>query len=282
VIAYPLQVGRTMTRVIEAGAGGVPVVFIHGVSAYAHRWLQNLEAIGAAGFHAYAIDLPGHGFASKAGAFDYSIAGYAEFVAAFMDTIGAQSAVLIGTSLGGHIAAAVACRNPERVHSLVLVGSLGLVEVGATIRQLIAGAILKTDRDGIRNKLQRAHADPSVASDDWVEEEFHINNSAGAKETFERLGRYIAADLDKDCVGAKLATLAWRIPTLLVWGEHDRSVGLAVATAAHDALPGSRLVVIEGAGHAPYFERPPTFNAVISEFLGGALDDCAAGDVIYR
>lgn len=271
-----------MTRVIEAGSGSIPVIFVHGVSAYAHRWLRNLDALAGAGYRSYAFDLPGHGFATKSGEFDYSIPGYAGFLENFLDAIEAGSAVLIGTSLGGHVAAAMACRSPRRVRSLVLVGSLGITEVGTEVRRMIARAILNTGRDGLCTKLQRAHADPSLVSDEWVEEEFRINNSDGAKETFERLARYIEADLDQDCVGTELASVSERVPTLLVWGEHDRSVGIKVAEAAHDALPGSRLVVIRGAGHAPYFERPVEFNRVVSEFLSGALEGCAPESIIYR
>jgi 2-hydroxy-6-oxonona-2,4-dienedioate hydrolase len=282
VISYPKHVGTTMTRVIEAGRGASPIIFVHGVSAYAHRWLHNLDAMGNAGHHGYAFDLPGHGFATKRGEFVHSVPAYAKFLRAFMDAISTRSAVLVGTSLGGHVVGAAACHAPERVHALVMVGSLGIVEVGATVRRLIASAIRNTGREGIRAKLQRAHADPSLVSDNWVEEDFQINNSYGAKETFERLARYIEKDLDEDCVGAPLARLSPRIPMLLVWGEKDRSVGLDVAVAAHKALPGSRLVVIADAGHAPYFERPLAFNSAVTDFLSGTLDNRAAGEVIYR
>lgn len=282
MISYPLRVGTTTTRAIEAGSGGTPVVFVHGVSAYAHRWSRNLDAFGAKGLRSYAFDLPGHGFATKDREFEHSVSGYADFLDTFIDAIDAGSVVLVGTSLGGHIAAMLACRRPERIRALALVGSLGLVPVGEPVRRMIATAILNTGRDGIRAKLLRAHDDPSLVTDNWVEEEFRINNSEGARETFERLGSYIAESLDDDCVGAALASLARSIPTLLVWGERDRSVGMAIALAAHAALPASRLVVIRDAGHAPYFERPEAFNAAVTEFLSGALDRHAPQDVIYR
>ncbi len=282
MISYPMRVGTTMTRVIEAGNGTTPTIFVHGVSAYAHRWLRNIDAIGSADRRSYALDLPGHGFAIKSPDFDHSVPGYAKFVEMFLDSIGATSSVLIGTSLGGHIVGTVACHAPGRVHALVLVGSLGIVEVGVAVRRLIANAILDTGMQGIREKLKRAHADPSVVSNEWIAEEFQINNSYGAKETFERLAAYFVMSLDEDCVGPDLAKLSSRIPILLVWGEKDQSVGLNVAMAAHEALPGSRLVIIVGAGHAPYFEKPLVFNGAVTDFLTGALDDCPTSDVIYR
>jgi len=282
MISYPLLAGGTMTRVIEAGRGTDGLIFVHGVSAYAHRWSQNLEGFAAAGYRACAFDLPGHGFAAKNDGFPYSVPGYAAFIGAFLDAMSFGTPALVGTSLGAHIAALFACHNPDRVRALILVGALGLVPVGETVRRAIAAAVLDTSRAGLRAKLQRAHADPTVVTDEWVEEEFHINNSAGAEQTFEQLGAYIAQSLDDDCVGASLPPLTRRIPTLLVWGEHDRSVGLAVARAAHAALPGTRLVVIRNAGHAPYFERPDVFNTVVTTFLAGGFDAVPPHEVIER
>ena len=281
MISYPLEVRRAMSRIIESGKGDA-VLFIHGVTAYAHRWSRNLDAFAAAGYRACALDLPGHGFATKGASLDHSVPAYADFVDDVIEATGASPAVLVGTSLGGHVAAMLASRRPERVRALVLVGSLGLVPVGAQIRQAMAAAILNTSRDGLRAKLARAHADPSLVTDEWVEEEFRINNSAGARETFERLGAYIAERLDDDCVGAAVASLAQRMPILLVWGEQDRSVPISVAAAAHAVLPSARLVVIRDAGHAPYFERPDAFNSTVQAFLAGAFDQSSPREVIYR
>lgn len=281
MISYPLQVGTTVTRVIESGSGSTPVIFVHGVSAYAHRWLRNLDELAGKTCRSYAFDLPGHGFASKDGTFDHSVPGYADFLDAFMDALETGPAILVGTSLGGHIAATLACRRPERVRALVLVGSLGITPAGTEVCRMIAGAILETGRDGIREKLVRAHANPALVTDEWIEEEFRINNSGGAREIFERLSRYIGAHLDEDCVGEALASLSRRFPILLAWGEHDRSVGMNIATAAHQLLAGSRLAVIRGAGHAPYFECPEKFNRVVGDFLSGALDESAPDGVIY-
>jgi pimeloyl-ACP methyl ester carboxylesterase len=56
---------------------------------------------------------------------------------------------------------------------------------------------------------------------------------------------------------------------LLVWGERDKSVDLSVGRAAAALIPGARLVVLPGAGHAPYLEKPEAFNRAVIEFLNG-------------
>ena len=282
MIMYPLGVAGVATRVLEAGQGDSHVVLIHGVGARADRWRRNVDVLAAAGHHVYALDLPGHGFAAKGAGFDYSVPGYVDFVAAFLKEIDVARPVLVGTSLGGHIAAALAVRDPGRVRSLVLVGSLGLQPVGAETRGRMRTSIVNASRDGIREKLRRVLFDPALVTEEMVEEEFHINNSHGAREGFECLARYFGERIDDDVVGPRLAALGAALPVLLVWGAQERAVALSVGEAAHASLPGSRLVVLDGASHAPYFERAESFNAVVLDFLAGRLGAFAAPDVAYR
>jgi pimeloyl-ACP methyl ester carboxylesterase len=267
MISYPFQVAGVMTRVLEAGAAGTPVVLIHGVGARADRWRRNVDALAAGGYHVYALDLPGHGFATKGAGFDYSIAGYTDFIAAFVKERGLERPVLIGTSLGGHIAASLACRQPERIRALVLVGSLGLVPVGPDVRARLRTGIPNTTRQGITDKLRRVLYDPALVTEEWIEEEFQINNSFGAADGFERLGRYFGERIDDDVIGPALARVGPALPTLLVWGAEERAVPLEVGKAAHAALPGSRFVVIPSTSHAPYFEKPDEFNRIVLDFL---------------
>jgi pimeloyl-ACP methyl ester carboxylesterase len=149
VINYPAGAGSAYTRVLEAGSGDRTVLMLHGVGARADRWLANLTALAAAGLHTYAIDFPGHGFAEKGGAPDYSVAGFADFVLEVMDTLHLPSCSLVGTSLGGHVAARIAADAPDRVRSLTLVGPMGMVPTGATVRRALAKSIVETSREGI-------------------------------------------------------------------------------------------------------------------------------------
>ena len=100
-LSYPLGAAGVTTRVIEAGEGDRPVVFLHGVGARADRWQRTLPAFAKAGFHCYAIDFPGHGFATKGHGPDYGTPGFAHFVAGVLDALGLEHPALVGTSLGG-------------------------------------------------------------------------------------------------------------------------------------------------------------------------------------
>jgi pimeloyl-ACP methyl ester carboxylesterase len=268
MISYPFQAGAVLTRVLESGNSGPPVVFVHGTGGRADRWVRNLDAMAAAGYHAYAFDLPGHGFAAKGAEVECSVPAYRRMLAAFMDAIGAERAVVVGTSLGGHVAASYAVENPRRVAALALVGSMGLIAIGAEARGRIRAGANNRSREGVATKFARVIFDPAQVTSEMVEEEFRINNSPGARESFTTLGRYIAEKLDDEVVGAQLAAAG--LPVLLVWGEQDKTVAPAVGEAAARLIPGSRLVLLPDAAHTPYYEKHEAFNRALLEFLKAA------------
>lgn len=267
MIQYPLAVGGTLTRVLEAGTGDEAIVFLHGLGARADRWHGTLQSFAARGFRCFAFDLPGHGLAMKGDGFAYGVPAFARFLAGLLDALGLDRVHLVGTSLGGHVSSRLTCDAPARVRSLTLVGTTGIVPIGAEVGRAIRDNIRITSHDGIRAKLHFVFADSTLVTDELVLEEFRINNSPGAEAAFRRLGDYIAEEIDDDVVGPSLRDLADRPPMLLVWGESDRAVPMAVGQAVRDLFPGIDFVVIPGAGHAPYFERPAAFDPALLDFL---------------
>jgi pimeloyl-ACP methyl ester carboxylesterase len=276
VIAYPLEVDGLLTRVLEAGTGDRVVILIHGLGARADRWRYTLEALATGGFHAYAPDLPGHGFAAKGRGFEYTVPSYTRFVATFADATSHSGVCLVGTSMGGHIAATMTTTRPDAVRKIALVGSLGLVPMGLDSRDRIASAIQKADPESVEAKFRGLVYDPSQITRDWVNEESRINTSPGAQESFHELAGYLRDSIDEDVVGKQLGLLSPTVPTLLVWGANDNYVPLDLGQRALAVLPGSRLAILSSCGHAPYLERPTAFNQVLTDFLDDrtpSLDD---------
>ena len=273
MIQYPLGAGGTLTRVLEAGRGDRAMLLVHGVGARADRWRLNLPGLADAGYHPYAVDLPGHGLAEKGGRFDHSVPNYAAFASAVLDEIGADRAVLVGTSLGGHILATVACEAPERVEALVLVGTLGMARLGQAARERTAGLIGDASPETVDRKLHSVLHDDGLVTAELHREEVLINNSPGAAESFVGISDYFANRIDDHVVGERLAALGDRFGVLLVWGREDLGFPLSMGEAAHELLGGSRLAIMDDAAHAPYYERPATFNAIVTQFLDGRLGD---------
>jgi 2-hydroxy-6-oxonona-2,4-dienedioate hydrolase len=266
ILQYPLGAGSIVTRVLECGGGEDHIVFVHGLGARADRWRVTLPAFAAAGYHTYAFDLPGHGLATKGASIPLSVPAFADFLTVALDELGIQRAFFVGTSLGAHVAATVASTASARVRGLILVGAVGLVPLGAEAGDAIRRNVQQTSREAIAGKLAFVLANPGAISPTMVEEEWRVNNSPGAREAFEKLGNYIAQDIDNDNIGAALARMT-EMPTLLVWGAKDKAVSLDIGKRVRDLLNGPELVVIDDAGHVPYLEQPAPFNAAVLKRL---------------
>ncbi|MDX3906757.1 MAG: alpha/beta fold hydrolase [Pigmentiphaga sp.] len=271
MLVYPAQAADTSTRILQGGLKGPAIVLIHGLSSRADRWVRNLDVLGAAGFRAYAMDLPGHGLAAKGGNFDYSAAGYSRWLEALLESENIDRAVVVGTSFGGLIAAHYACDFPARVAGLMAVGAIGLVPAGLERRQFTMQWLGEMSRDAVAARMRRGVADPALITEELIEEDWRINNSAGAAEAFARLADYYRDQIDDDAAAPRLAARSPRFPVKLVWGALDKSVSTDYAKAARDQIPGATLDFLDGCGHLPYWEDPETFNPLLIDFARHCL-----------
>jgi 2-hydroxy-6-oxonona-2,4-dienedioate hydrolase len=264
---YPLQLGTGTTRVLSTGANGAPIVFIHGPAGSADRWAFNLHSFARAGYRALAIDLPGHGHASKTPDSPISISQNAAVLGDFLDRL-PEPAILVGTSIGAHIAAHYANHRPDRVKALVLVSGGGAIPLGVDQRERLRRLTVYRSREGARERLRRSFFDARLAAGDIVELEHQMNTSPGAREYLESLGRYIADDVDDTLTGANLRDLAQTTPVLFVWGREDKILPVSFGRESQIFVGGlSRIDTIEQAAHAPYFERPGPFNQALLSFF---------------
>lgn len=266
VISYPVTALGIRSRVVESLCGTTPLVCLHGVGSRADRFIPVIPGLVDAGFHTYAIDFPGHGFADKAPEIDYRPRGFANFVAAVLDTLGLTDVIVAGTSLGGHVAARLACDRPDLVSGLVLIGTMGISEL-AEQDKVAPESVADGSAAAIRRKLNFLVSDPAAVTDAWVREESMINTSHGAHEALLTAAAALNAEANDDRQGTRLLAERPQLPTLIVWGEDDRWTPLPMGVAAHEQLPASVLRVIPGCGHAPYFEDPDAFVEIIREFF---------------
>lgn len=216
------------------------------------NWSATIPALAAAGFRVLAPVLPIY----TAPLERTSVDGAAEYVIQFLNHLGGASPILVGNSLGGHLAIRVATRIPERVRALVLSGASGLYEVniGATTPR-------RFDREFVRDRTAFTFYDPIHATDTLVD------RMMGVLADRPRLLRLIkmARSAHATYVGDDLPTLS--APTLLVWGKQDRITPPEVGEHFHHLLPQSDLVWIDACGHAPMIEQPERFNAYLLDFL---------------
>lgn len=167
-----------------------------------------------------------------------------------------RNLILVGNSLGGHIAIRYAHRHPRNVAKLVLTGSSGLYE------NTQMGSYLKRGNyTYIKERVAATFFDPAVATDELVAEVMQTTTDA-----YKCLSIIKAAkSTQRDHVLARLPEI--KMPALLIWGNDDLITPPAVARQFNDNLPNSELVMLKECGHAPMMERPEAFNKALEEFL---------------
>lgn len=274
VISYPIDLparcdglAGIRTRVLEAGSGNKILVCLHGTGSRADRFSPPIPGLVAAGFHVFAIDLPGHGFADKPEAFDYSADGFAAVVADVLDHLGLSDVVLVGSSIGGHVAARVACDRPDLVDGLILIGATGIVEYPEEFNRP-PESVARATPDVVRAKLEFLVTDPGAVTDAWVREESQINSSAGAEQAIRRTAEFLNSGSNQDLQAGRLNERTFSRPILLVWGSDDSWTPPSMAHEAAATLSSVRLEFMTGCGHAPYFEDPDTFVSLVSDHFG--------------
>ncbi|HEX6536356.1 MAG TPA: alpha/beta fold hydrolase [Gemmatimonadaceae bacterium] len=241
---------------------GMPVVLIHGFPHNRGLWAPQLAALSQV-CRCIAPDL--RGFGDSDGGAPYSMDRYADDVAALLDALGVERAVVGGLSMGGYITLAFWRRHRERVLGLILADTRAAADDAAGRErrramialarregpEAVAGAMIestlgKTTRQRHPEVVGAVHAMFAAAS---------VSAIVGALE----------AMLDRPDSTPTLATID--VPTLIVVGDEDAISPRREAEAMRATIAGSRLEVIPGAGHASNVERPAAFNAVVTDFV---------------
>jgi pimeloyl-ACP methyl ester carboxylesterase len=274
--AQYLTVDGTRLRMIDTG-GGAPVVFIHGFGASIYSWRKTLPPVLAAGYRVIAFDNRGFGFSDKppapsGGGEDlYTNAAYARLVVALLDSLKLPSAVLVGHSMGGAIAAEVALRYPDRVRGLVLIDAAGFgVRWPAALRVGRwpgAGGVAAALRGrwSTERVLRSTYGDPSKVTEEDVDQYY----APVAEPGYGRSLRGVLREFRFDTLVGRMRAIG--APTLVVWGGADRWIPVRDGARLATELPRGAFVVLPGIGHAAAEENPDEVNQLLITFLKEGL-----------
>jgi len=256
-----------MTHYVEKGEGE-PVILIHGFNYDSCMWADNIDAL-AEEFKVYALDLWGFGYSTRE-PLDYGYQLYADQLLKFMDSLGIQSASLVGQSMGGGTAILFCTQHRDMVNKLLLVDPGGLPDptplAGKIYRLPKVGEFLgrlKTDA------LDRKVLELWIHNKDLLTDDYYENVSRYKK--VEGTGAAALAILRKDFFGNlsdEIHTLAQMdVPILIVWGRQDKGIPVSVGERMHNIYKGSRMEIIDNVGHVPNYEQSGTFNRMAVDFL---------------
>ncbi|WP_409331166.1 alpha/beta fold hydrolase [Trujillonella humicola] len=234
--------------VTDQGSGR-PVLLLHGIGGSAASCAGLSAELAAAGARAIAWDAPGYGeSADPAGPDDADLPAR---VVALLDELGLDRVDLFGTSWGGVIATVVAARHPERVRTLVLAdstrGSGTSPERAVAMRLRVADL---ADAGAEAFAAQRAPRLVAPGCDPEVAEAVRAEMARVRLPGYAGAAEFMAAT----DTAALLPSIA--VPTLVLVGEHDVVTGVEESRLLAQRIPGARLVVVPGAGHAALTERP--------------------------
>lgn len=187
---------------------------------------------------------------------DVGVLAYMEYVRDFVEYMKYDKVHVLGNSLGGHIALMYIQQHPEKVKSLTLAGSSGLFEnaFGNTFPK-------RSDPEFIRAKTAFTFYDPTMATDELVNEVFDIVNTREKAAAILFTAKSAIRHNMKDSLSDIKA------PTLLIWGNQDNITPPFVGEEFNKLIAGSELHFIDLCGHAPMMERPEEFNVILEQFL---------------
>lgn len=226
------------------------LLLVPGSGATAEFWFQQTARLPAA----EGVDLPGHPVGKPCP----GVEGYVEWLRGYIRGRGLKDVVLGGHSLGGAVALRYALNYPEELRGLVLIGS------GARLR--VHPSHLERLRQGV--------SDPEA----WARESLEPSLQAYPPELRPAVrGKRLAMGAgvalhdmlccDRFDVMGRVSEL--KLPTLIINGSEDVMTFVKYARYLHEGIAGSRLVIIEGAGHYVAMQQPDKVNQALAEFLLG-------------
>lgn len=264
-----VRVGGIGVETLVSTKRGPAVLLLHGNSASKEVFAGQFANLINAGAFVIAPDLPGHGASDDAdeSATVYNIPALAELVFDLLDTLEVLNVHIVGWSLGGHIALEMMRRAPARVRSVVTVGTPPI----AANPDSIARAFVPSPAVMLAGK--------PVWSDDEAAT-FAVAVLGGSKPIPpEMLSAFRRADgraralvfqhalTDPTFDQAEVVRTS-ALPLAIVHGERDALVRLDhLASLSFRALWSGAPIVVEDAGHAPHWEKPDQFNAILLKFL---------------
>jgi pimeloyl-ACP methyl ester carboxylesterase len=255
---------------------GPAIVLVHGLSGSSTTWREAMPAL-ARNHTVIAPDLLGHGESAKPRG-DYSLGAHASGVRDLLVALGIERATFVGHSLGGGVAMQLAYQYPQRCERLVLVASGGLgKEVSLLLRavslpgsEVVMPVLLSGQLHRALGAVGGLMARLGMTLSGTQKEIWR--SYSGLSEVRGRMAFIHTVRSVIDPLGQRVSAhdrlyLAGEVPTLIIWGTADRIIPVEHAYAAHELMPGSRLVVVEGAGHFLPFEHAAAFLDALVPFL---------------
>lgn len=182
--------------------------------------------------------------------------GLVTFLTEFVEKRQLNDMIMMGNSLGGHVALIYILENPSKIKKLILTGSSGLFE------NSMGGSYPKRGSyEYVKERVEYTFYEPSTISEEYIQEVFETTRSIPKCLRIVS----IAKSAQRHNLSKELPDI--KAPTLLIWGLNDTITPPMVAHDFNRLIPNSTLRFIDHCCHAPMMEQPEKFNEILAEFL---------------
>ena len=258
-----------MLAYVQAGEGGTPIVFLHGIPTSSFLW-RKVIAILQLERSCYALDLLGYGDSDKPPDGDLSLPAQVVCLSEWLDSVATGPIILVGHDIGGGIAQLFVTRYPERIERLILVDTIAydsFPEPGiARLKEPTWDERLRTRdlRPGFRRAFEQGLVHHDGLTDELVEAYVAPWMGLVGRQSYLRAARALRTEDLAEQMGAVEAISC---PVLVLWGERDVFQDISYGQRLVDALPDARLEVCSDGGHFLPEDRPEWVAEQISSFV---------------
>ena len=262
-----LQIDGNTIAVYESDGSGPEILFIHGNSAEAQTFKHQLSGDFGAKHRVVAFDLPGHGDSSPAANPEdvYCLPGYAQIVAELVDRLDLSDPVVVGWSLGGHIALEAVDQLPDAAGFLIYGTPPIAIPPAMEDAFLPHPAVAASFAASLAEEEAQAYADAFLRPEAEAPPSFREAVLDCDGQARALLGASVRAANYKDEVEI-VANMT--VPLAVVHGAKEQLVNVEyIRSLEMPTLWRDEVHVIENAGHAPHWEQPEKFNALLADFV---------------
>jgi 2-hydroxy-6-oxonona-2,4-dienedioate hydrolase len=255
-----VKIDGNRIRYFESGSSKQTLVLIHGLGASSERW-KYVVPLFENDFHVIVPDLIGFGHSDKP-IIDYTIDYFSNFLEKFLASLNIQNTFIIGSSLGGQVAAEYTSTHCESVEKLILVSPSGVMKQSTPALDAYIMAALYPNAQSAKNAFETMEGSGKNVPADIVDGFVTRMKLPNAKHAFMST---LLGLKNSDLITKKLADIS--SPTLIIWGTDDPVIPIAFADDFTSSIKNCQFYEMNECGHTPYVQEPEKFASHALKFL---------------
>jgi 3-oxoadipate enol-lactonase len=258
-----ITVGNVKISYNDLGDSAIPLIFIHGFPLNKSSWAPQMEYFKATN-RVIAYDI--RGFGGSVGNSDpVSMSIFADDLIKFMDALSIKQAIVVGLSMGGYILLNAAYSYPERFKAIILCDTQCIADTllikekrNKAISQIIEGKINEYAETSLKTLLSQRVHESDKRLIETVRSMIISTNTFAMTSTLMALAQRI---------GMCLSLSNIKVPTLVICGAEDVITPVIQSEFLANHIVGSKIKIIEKAGHLSNLEQPQLFNEAVEQFI---------------